>query len=47
MKYRVYEHGGARFYTENEKGERRLLADTYKAEATERVAAVLNAELQS
>jgi hypothetical protein len=45
VKCRRYKHGGARFYVVLD-GVERLLADTYKAEATERVAAALNAEVE-
>lgn len=43
--FNKYEHGGARFYTVDEHGARRLLADTYNAEATARVADALSAEV--
>lgn len=45
VKCRRYKHGGARFYTVDEKGVERLLADTYNAKSTERVAAALGAEV--
>jgi hypothetical protein len=46
VKCRRYKHGGARFYTVDAKGVERLLADTYNAEATERVAGALGAEVE-
>ena len=43
VRCRQYRHGGARFYTVDENGVERLLADTYDADATERVASALGA----
>ncbi len=43
---RRYKHGYATFYTVDGKGVERLMADTYNAESTARVAAALEAEVK-